>query len=139
MGTSRLTLARSKSVVTTGASSRLGRAAAIHLRELGYRVFAGVRTESSAAELSAMSPSTGKLIPVMVDVTDTRSIAQVGERVEHASSDAGRGPSLTMRVCRSARCSNAFRWMSFVPSWKLTLLAHLQSHSAFLEGKVATQ
>ena len=89
MGTSRLTLARSKSVVTTGASSRLGRAAAIHLSELGYRVFAGVRTESSAAELSAMSPSTGKLIPVMVDVTDTRSIAQVGERVEHASSDAG--------------------------------------------------
>ena len=89
MGSLRLTPTRSKSVVITGASSGLGRAAAIHLSELGYRVFAGVRTESSAAELSGASPSTGELIPVMLDVTDAKSIAHAGERVEHECSNTG--------------------------------------------------
>jgi NAD(P)-dependent dehydrogenase (short-subunit alcohol dehydrogenase family) len=89
MGSSRVTPPRSKSVVITGASSGLGRAAAIHLSELGYRVFAGVRTESSAAELSGVPSSTGELIPVMLDVTDTASIAQAGKLVEHWCSDTG--------------------------------------------------
>ena len=89
MGSLRLTPTRSKSVVITGASSGLGKAAAIHLSELGYRVFAGVRTESSAAELSGASPSTGELIPVMLDVTDAKSIAHAGERVEHECSNTG--------------------------------------------------
>ena len=80
MGSLTVTPARSKSVVITGASSGLGRAAAIHLSELGYRVFAGVRTESSAAELSGVPPSTGEIIPVLLDVTDATSIAQAGER-----------------------------------------------------------
>lgn len=79
----------SESVVVTGASSGLGRAAAIHLSELGYRVFAGVRTESSGAELSRLSPSAGELIPVMLDVTDAASIAQAGELVERRCSDTG--------------------------------------------------
>jgi NAD(P)-dependent dehydrogenase (short-subunit alcohol dehydrogenase family) len=59
MGSLTVTLARSKSVVITGASSGLAKAAALHLSELGYRVFAGVRTESSAAELSGVSPPNG--------------------------------------------------------------------------------
>jgi len=81
--------ALSRSVVVTGASSGLGRAAAVQLGELGYRVFAGVRTESSAAELSSVSPSTGKLIPVELDVTDPASIAQAGAFVERRCSDTG--------------------------------------------------
>ena len=89
MGTPTLTPARSKSVVVTGASSGLGKAAAIHLSELGYRVFAGVRTESSAAELSGLSHSTGELIPVLLDVTDATSVAEAGERIERGCSDTG--------------------------------------------------
>jgi NAD(P)-dependent dehydrogenase (short-subunit alcohol dehydrogenase family) len=87
----------SKSVVITGASSGLGRAAAIHLSGLGYRVFAGVRSESSAAELAAefacdgasVSRPAGELIPVLLDVTDAASIAQVGERIEGDCADTG--------------------------------------------------
>jgi NAD(P)-dependent dehydrogenase (short-subunit alcohol dehydrogenase family) len=80
--------AQSKSVVITGASSGLGKAAAIGLTELGYRVFAGVRRESSAAELSVV-PSRGELIPVMLDVTDEASIAHAGRLVEDGCSDTG--------------------------------------------------
>jgi NAD(P)-dependent dehydrogenase (short-subunit alcohol dehydrogenase family) len=88
-GSVAVTPARSKSVVITGASSGLGRAAAIHLSELGYRVFAGVRTESSAAELSGVSSSKGELIPVLLDVTDANSIAHAGELVEQRCADTG--------------------------------------------------
>ncbi|MUL81322.1 MULTISPECIES: SDR family NAD(P)-dependent oxidoreductase [unclassified Mycolicibacterium] len=73
---------RSKAVVVTGASSGLGKAAAIYLTGLGYRVFAGVRTESSATELHGVPPAKGELIPVRLDVTDAASIAQAGELIE---------------------------------------------------------
>ncbi len=80
---------RSKSVVITGASSGLGRSAAGHLAELGYRVFAGVRTASVAAELRETAPSRGELVPVLLDVTDAASIASAGEIVENACADTG--------------------------------------------------
>ena len=89
MGSVAVTPARSKSVVVTGTSSGLGLAAAIRLSNLGYRVFAGVRTESSAAELSGKSQSTGELVPVMLDVTDAASIADAGRLVEQSCRDTG--------------------------------------------------
>jgi NAD(P)-dependent dehydrogenase (short-subunit alcohol dehydrogenase family) len=80
---------RSKSVLITGASSGLGRAAATHLGDLGYRVFAGVRSAASAGDLSALQPSTGELIPVLLDVTDAASIARAGDLVEQRCGDTG--------------------------------------------------
>ncbi len=89
MRSKRLTPAGSKSIIITGASSGLGNAAAIHLSQLGYRVFAGVRSKSSAAELSALPPRAGALIPVILDVTDAESIAQAGAHIEEACRDTG--------------------------------------------------
>src|SRR5258707_15714551 len=80
---------RSKSVLITGASSGLGRAAAIHLSELGFRVFAGMRTESSAAELSGMRPSAGELIPVLLDGPHAASIARARDLVGHGGGRTG--------------------------------------------------
>lgn len=84
-----VTPTHSKSVVVTGASSGLGKATAIRLCELGYRVFAGVRADSSGAELSRLSHTAGELVPVMLDVTDAASVAQAGELVERRCSDTG--------------------------------------------------
>ncbi|WP_375487617.1 SDR family NAD(P)-dependent oxidoreductase [uncultured Mycobacterium sp.] len=89
MTSSALWRPRHKSVVITGASSGLGRAAALHLADLGYRVFAGVRSTSSAEDLINLPTSAGELIPVLLDVTDASSIARAGDYVELRCADTG--------------------------------------------------
>ena len=75
-----------RTVVITGTSTGIGRATALHLDRLGYRVFAGVRREADADGLRRESSE--RLAPVLLDVTDVGSIeaaakivsAEVGER-----------------------------------------------------------
>jgi NAD(P)-dependent dehydrogenase (short-subunit alcohol dehydrogenase family) len=74
-----------KAVVITGASSGIGRATALYLAERGFRVFAGVRKQKDGEALR--TESNGRVIPVLIEVTDRGSIeaaalevqAQVGE------------------------------------------------------------
>ena len=56
----------------TGASSGIGRACAVMLDQAGYQVFAGVRTLQALEELS--SPASGRLCPVILDITDADQI-----------------------------------------------------------------
>jgi NAD(P)-dependent dehydrogenase (short-subunit alcohol dehydrogenase family) len=67
-------------VVVTGASSGIGEATAHHLKQLGFDVRAGVRKDADADRLRADG-----VAPLMLDVTDTQSIAA-------ARSDLGDGP-----------------------------------------------
>ncbi len=69
-------------VMITGASTGIGRATALHLAQLGYRVFAGVRKTADADALTA-SGAAG-LSPVMIDVTDQQSIAAAAAHVKQA-------------------------------------------------------
>ncbi len=64
-----------KTVLITGASTGIGAACALHLDRLGFWVFAGVRKEHDAASLKARS--SGRLLPVLLDVTDETSIKTV--------------------------------------------------------------
>jgi NAD(P)-dependent dehydrogenase (short-subunit alcohol dehydrogenase family) len=59
-------------ILVTGASSGIGRACALRFAELGYRTIAGVRKVSDSEDLKAQS--TGKIEPVLLDVTRPDSI-----------------------------------------------------------------
>jgi NAD(P)-dependent dehydrogenase (short-subunit alcohol dehydrogenase family) len=73
-----------KAVVVTGASSGIGRATALHLDELGFRVFAGVRKVEDGRALSEVASKT--LTPILLDVTDDTSIAAAVDTVAEATS-----------------------------------------------------
>src|SRR5689334_16901553 len=79
-------------VLITGASTGIGRAAALHLCAKGFHVFAGVRTESDADALRQSATgvlSSGVLSPVMLDVTDEASIRAAYEVVAAQGGLAG--------------------------------------------------
>jgi NAD(P)-dependent dehydrogenase (short-subunit alcohol dehydrogenase family) len=69
----------SGTVVVTGASTGIGEATALHLKELGFEVRPGVRKDEDAARLRERG-----LAPVKLDVTDPSSIAAAAAEVGDA-------------------------------------------------------
>jgi NAD(P)-dependent dehydrogenase (short-subunit alcohol dehydrogenase family) len=61
-----------KAVVITGASTGIGRATALYLSGRGHHVFAGVRKDADGEDLARAA--SGRLDPVIIDVTDQGSI-----------------------------------------------------------------
>jgi NAD(P)-dependent dehydrogenase (short-subunit alcohol dehydrogenase family) len=76
-----------RSVVVTGASSGIGKACALHLEGLGFRVFAGVRKEADGERLRAESG--GNVTPVSIDVTDQESIRAAAAQVSGTVGEQG--------------------------------------------------
>jgi NAD(P)-dependent dehydrogenase (short-subunit alcohol dehydrogenase family) len=77
------------SVVITGASTGIGREAALYLDTRGVRVFAGVRRSQDADALRAAASQ--RLTPVTLDVTDAAGIDAAAKSVEQALEGAGLG------------------------------------------------
>ena len=74
-------------VVITGASSGIGAACARHLDQLGFTVWAGVRSTADGEALArSASP---RLRPVLLDVTDPLSIAEAGRAIAEGTSGSG--------------------------------------------------
>jgi NAD(P)-dependent dehydrogenase (short-subunit alcohol dehydrogenase family) len=73
---------RRGAVLISGASTGIGRACAEHLDSLGFTIFAGVRKQSDADSLRGGS---GRTQPLMLDVTDSESIASAMRIVDEAS------------------------------------------------------
>lgn len=73
-------------VLITGASTGLGRACAIHLVREGWLVFAGVRSERDARAVESDARqdagAKGELVPVMLDVTSAKQIADAAELIK---------------------------------------------------------
>ena len=74
-------------VVITGASTGIGRACALSLDALGFRVFAGVRKAGDGESLRRASSA--RLTPIFIDVTDEQSISAAAESVSREVGDAG--------------------------------------------------
>jgi NAD(P)-dependent dehydrogenase (short-subunit alcohol dehydrogenase family) len=69
-------------VLVTGTSTGIGAAAALHLAEQGFEVFAGVRRDADGEALRERA--SGELTPVTLDITDGAQIAAAVERVTAA-------------------------------------------------------
>src|SRR4051812_10093960 len=77
----------SGAVVVTGASSGIGRTTALLLDAEGYRVFAGVRKEADARELS--EDCSDRVTPITLDVTHAGQIDAARQQVAEAVGDQG--------------------------------------------------
>ena len=66
-------------VVVTGSSTGIGRACVLHLDRLGFEVFAGVRRAEDGEQLRAAA--SGRLQPLILDVTDPKQIAGAADHV----------------------------------------------------------
>jgi len=80
-------MTRGASILVTGTSTGIGRAAALELARRGYQVYAGVRRSKDAEDLLAAAE--GKLSPVMLDVTRPEQIAEVARLIEGESGETG--------------------------------------------------
>jgi NAD(P)-dependent dehydrogenase (short-subunit alcohol dehydrogenase family) len=74
-------------VVVTGASSGIGRACALRLDALGFRVFAGTRGAEAGDALRR--EASDRLIPISLDVTDAESIRAAAAEIGHIVGAAG--------------------------------------------------
>src|SRR6476661_1422479 len=79
---------KKQTILVTGATSGIGRHAAIYLAKRGHRVFASGRNEKALAALKS-SPDGAALETVQLDVTDAASIARAHEIVQART--GGRG------------------------------------------------
>lgn len=77
---------QARSFVITGASTGIGRSAALHLDRLGHRVFAGVRNPGDGDALRKSASE--RLTPVVLDVTDAEDVAAAVQVVEEALAGA---------------------------------------------------
>ena len=70
--------------LVTGSSTGIGRATALLLDAEGWDVYAGVRREADVAALA--EAGSGRLVPLILDVTDHEHVAAAAERIR---SDSG--------------------------------------------------
>jgi NADP-dependent 3-hydroxy acid dehydrogenase YdfG len=73
-------------VLITGAFSGIGAACVLHLDQIGWHVFASVRTKQDADTLQ--QKASDSLTPLFLDVTDAGSITDAVETVKAAEGRA---------------------------------------------------
>jgi NAD(P)-dependent dehydrogenase (short-subunit alcohol dehydrogenase family) len=81
------TMRATKTVVITGASSGIGRAAVARMAQSGWNVFATVRKEQDSHQLR--SDFGASVTPIVMDVADRPSVCRAAERVASLLDESG--------------------------------------------------
>lgn len=76
-----------RSLVITGTSTGIGRATALRMDELGWRVFAGVRREEDAESMRAAGSD--RLTPLILDITDPAAVEAAAGKVAAELGETG--------------------------------------------------
>ena len=74
-----------QAVVITGTSTGIGKACALYLDRIGYKVYAGVRNQVDGDNLK--KEASERLAPVILDVTDENSIIKAAGIIEKEAGD----------------------------------------------------
>ncbi len=69
-----------KAILITGSSTGIGKACALHLDKLGFKVYEGVRKQADGDNLKKAASE--NLTPIILDVTDSVSIADAVNTIE---------------------------------------------------------
>jgi NAD(P)-dependent dehydrogenase (short-subunit alcohol dehydrogenase family) len=77
--------------LVTGASTGIGQAVALRLAKAGWTVFAGVRNDSAGERLAGEAPA-GRILPLILDVTDFEQIRLAAGRVSELAGDGDSSP-----------------------------------------------
>jgi NAD(P)-dependent dehydrogenase (short-subunit alcohol dehydrogenase family) len=80
---------RKPTVLVTGATSGIGRHAALYLAERGFHVFASGRKSDALASLASEAVPVGLLTPLRLDVTDPESIAAAVATIDEVTAGQG--------------------------------------------------
>jgi NAD(P)-dependent dehydrogenase (short-subunit alcohol dehydrogenase family) len=71
---------KKKAIVVTGTSTGIGKACALHLDKIGFKVYAGVRKQVDGENLK--KEASESLTPIILDVTSADSIALAANTIE---------------------------------------------------------
>ena len=93
-----------KAILITGSSTGIGKACALHLDKLGFKVYAGVRKQADGDNLK--KEASENLTPIILDVTDAESIEstisiiekETGGEISGLVNNAGTGISGVVEV-----------------------------------------
>ncbi len=69
-----------KAILITGSSTGIGKACALYLDKIGFKVYASVRKQADADSLK--EEASENLTPIILDVTDAASIESVVRIIE---------------------------------------------------------
>lgn len=117
-------------VVVTGASTGIGKATALHLDTLGFRVFAGVRREEDGEALAR--EASDRLRPMFIDVTDGVSITTAVDAVTQAVADSRLAGIVNNAGIAVAGPFECVPLDDFRKQFEVNLLGHIAMTQAFL-------